>query len=514
MPYLNALTKRRSVYLALAVVLAAALLGPAAQAGSHSDHSHSHRHVPPAGIALSTDRTVTFFEGPRHEMGPQARLHEGSGRSHQIDRRAELFHTGREGGEATLGVTSDGTVYYIGAKMRDFPTPTMEVVRSRDDGRSWEVVWPTTEDEKTKYAYAVDPYLYVDPGTDRVFASGFPAGCALLALTDDGTNWLNDQPVCGPQDHETIFAGPPVTSTTDGYENVVYYCANVGARGNECLKSLDGGRTFLPVAGVPFPWGTGAPLECLGPTGHGVAGPDGTIYLPRIWCGAEPYLAVSRDEGATWEQIQVAADHPSVGSAMEAAPAPGLPPAPVHDAGVAVDRSGNIYVTWAGADRLPYLSISTDRGVTWSQPIVVAPEEVTQSWQPQIDVGEDGEIAIAYLGITQDIPVSLDPDAYAGARWNGYITRSKDVLKSDPRFLTAQVNQPGSPLLLGACGPGRCQGQWDYQDVVIDSEGTAWAIFMDQCGYDACTPTTLQGVGIFGEAVIARFEGRPRPGGD
>ena len=396
--------------------------------------------------------------------------------------------------------------------MDEFPAVAMNVVASRDRGSTWDVTWPTDEDEKSKYAYAIDPYLYVDPRTDRVFVTGLPLGCAPIAFTDDGgESWSADHPICGPVDHETLFAGPPVTSETDGYPNIVYFCANVGTDvpwSNTCSKSLDGGLTFLPTGDPAFPSRFDDPLSCIGAHGHGVAGSGGAIYLPRVWCGGEPYVAISRDEGTTWDQIQVAAEHRSVGAAMENGPAPGLPPAPVHDAGVAVDPEGNIYVVWTGRNRLPYLSTSQDGGKSWSKPLAVNPPDVNEAWHPQIDVRLPGEVAISYLGTSNSPGEPFDSSSYGEVTWGGFITVSKNALQRRPTFTTAPVNEPDDPFLQGPCGPGRCQAEWDYQDVVIDRRGTAWAIYVDQCYEGTCAHVAGGGAVPYGEAVIGSFRVR------
>lgn len=478
-----------------------------------SPEAHQHVHSPAVGTASALLGAPQPFAPGRRAgrlFGPRATLHSADGRVATSAARARLFRTGHQGGEATLGVTSAGSIFFVGATMDQFPRVAMKVVRSKDGGRTWDVVWPTAADEITKYAYPIDPYLYVDPATDAVFATGLPVGCALLAYSrDDGDSWSSDRPICGPMDHETIFAGPPVTSKTTGYPRILYYCANAGLHipwSNTCSKSTDGGQTFLPTGDPAFPSrGADDPLSCIGPHGHGVAGSDGKIYLPRVWCGGEPYVAISGDEGLSWDQVQVAAEHESVGAAMEPGPA-NLPPAPVHDASVAVDDQQNIYVTWAGRNRLPYLSISRDGGKTWTRPVAVGPPGVNEAWYPQIDVGAPGEIAISYLGTEESPGQPFEAADYEDVTWHGFITRSADALSANPVFVTARVNPLEDPLMRGPCGPTRCQAQWDYQDVVIDSRGAAWAIFMDQCYEGTCDHVAGGGAVPYGEAVIARFE--------
>ena len=186
--------------------------------------------------------------------------------------------------------------------------------------------------------------------------------------------------------------GPPVTSTTIGYPNIIYYCWNDIAS-SSCQKSLDRGLTF-PVAGSPvFP---GEDIEnedeghygvrglCGGLHGHGFVDNKGVVYLPREYC-REPWLAISRDEGLTWER----------GLVVKKVGAGNLGDV---DPSVAVDKQGNIFYSWIGNDRLPYLATSKDGGKTWSKPMMIAPPGVNEANLPSIVLGGNGKVAIAYMG--------------------------------------------------------------------------------------------------------------------
>lgn len=193
-----------------------------------------------------------------------------------------------------------------------------------------------------------------------------------------------------------MFAGPASLSTTVDYPNVVYFCAvfvGLGpySAGDACSKSLDGGLTWRLTGQPPFlafdpsqPRGNhDIPGFCGGATGHGVVGPDGAVYLPKGYC-RQPWLAISHNEGATWTRVQVADNgKPQAGGVFQ------------HDGSVAVDGDGNLYYSWAAADRLPYLSVSRDGGKTWSHPNMVAPRGVTEAWIPNVDVGAPGKVAIS-----------------------------------------------------------------------------------------------------------------------
>lgn len=167
-----------------------------------------------------------------------------------------------------------------------------------------------------------------------------------------------------------------------------------------CWKSLDGGITFQRTGSPAFisdgtrtSGGTaGIPGLCLGTVGHGRLGPDGTIFLPRGFCD-QPFLAISRDEGDTWERVQVADN----GMAIGVSAGLGIED---HEARVAIDPAGTVYYTWIARDHLPYLAVSKDGGKTFGKPLMVAPPGVQETFGPSVAAGADGRIALSYVGTT------------------------------------------------------------------------------------------------------------------
>jgi hypothetical protein len=223
----------------------------------------------------------------------------------------------------------------------------------------------------------------------------------------------------------------------------------------------------------------------------------GTIYLPRGWCG-EPYLAISKDEGDTWTRIKVA-DKP-----LPYDPANG---AWANDSGAAVDAQGNLYYTWVADDYHPYLTISRDRGKTWTKPVDILPPGVIRTQNPSIDVGSPGKIAIAFLGSQQQASA---PGAQV--TWSGYITESADALAANPTFYAAPVDDPnGNPLWKGECGSSiRCGNMGDFYEVRIGPDGLPRAAFVNSCPGGECTAFGV--TAPRGEAVMGQLVGGPALG--
>lgn len=443
--------------------------------------------------------------------GPRAIAHYGGGKiaPSSLQWRAptgEAHGTGTRAWEPTLGVSRNGRIFFIGARPVDARTPIgtrgeFPVLLSKDGGRSWRDVSPGFGPERQALA-GYDPFLYVDEQTGRVFASSFK-GCTAVSFTDDeGKTWTSSA-ACGLTDHQNIFAGPAVVSPTLGYPHVVYHCAIDGgalagfSTMTSCLKSLDGGIAWIRTGAPAY---TDDPRQeggdrsllpagghCEGATGHGVVDRKGTVYLPRGWCG-QPYLAISRDEGATWERVRVARNGMPVDStSLEE-----------HEASVAVDRSGNVYYFWMARNRLPYLAISKDGGKRWSKPMMIGAPGVTEAWGPTIAVGDVGKVAVAYLG-TKDL-----------YDWNGYITMTTNALAGKPLFYSGTVDRDA--LVRGECPVLRCGVQGDFIDIAITPRGIPIASFVDGCiGRPESSCGEDAGLGAsFGRGLVGALVGGPR----
>ncbi len=372
---------------------------------------------------------------------------------------------------ATIGVTRSGAVMYAPRDDNTAAPPqnTVQgpefVVRSRDRGATWTALssgGPTTSS-------LVPPWMDVDPQTSRVwFLTALPTLCGarISWSDDDGNHWHTNPKVgCPGQGGERLLEGPAPRggARSHGYAHVVYYCANGGldttATTLACYRSLDGGRMFTSTGGIPDPPGRAGACGVNHVARPGVAGPDGDLYFSLDLCG-NLGIAISRDEGATWQRRMIARTNVQ----------------DVYTTSVATDSSGDVYVAWlaahgvsAGVERrgLPYVIISRDHGGSWSKPMMVAAPGVRQALHIAITATGTGHIAIAYLGSASTNP-NVD--------FNGYLTESSDALARRPVFLSAAVNSPSRPLYPGS----HTESFGDRLFFIGDAfapDGTPWAGF-------------------------------------
>jgi hypothetical protein len=497
------------------VVLIALSLVPQPPGSSSPRHRHWGRGHHHAGLLRSAQDPLALVRPKGYDGFPARRNGEGrwgsGGRAvahhaggKRIASRAiasaapdsRFYRLGINGWEPTIGVDDKGRVFYQ-ARNADLEP---QVMRSTNEGDTWKIVSPTIAGQNTQ-PQSLDPIMYVDKDTGRIFTNNIPADvfCQYVSFSDNaGKSWTNTA-ICGHFDHQNIFTGPAPKGgdKPSGYKNVVYYCAiNLVAlsgtsTATTCSKSLNGGLTWIhtgepayltpvpPRDGQEEPW-------CDGAVGHGVVGPDGSVYLPRVWCG-QPYVSISRDEGFTWDAVRVAKNGGRG-----------------HEAGIAADAAGNLYYTWIARNGLPYLALSRNKGKTWGRPMMIGPPKLKRATLPAIDIGKKGKIAITYAG-------SETPGKKVKKwTWNGYITTTANALARKPIFYSGTINAKKDPLQKGSCGSVRCHTLGDFFDVTIGPDGTPWAAYVDACFKpNYCVPT-FEAVGVRGEAVVGRLVGGPK----
>lgn len=109
------------------------------------------------------------------------------------------------------------------------------------------------------------------------------------------------------------------------------------------------------------------------------------------------------------------------------------------------DRHGNLYVAWSAIPRgalspatsptRVYMSVSRNKGATWSKP-VVASGSLPAASMPSIVAGDAGRVSIAYYGTSK----KGDPNFNSGP-WHVYVSQSVNALSAKPSFAVARVTE-------------------------------------------------------------------------
>ena len=411
-----------------------------------------------------------------------AQVHASDGRPLLVDaggppaRGVQLFH-GAVSYEPTLGLDASGALFMT-ADARGIVTAAPTILKSADKGLTWEDAGPRLPTGHPRHPLTFDPYVHVDRATGRVFMDDIvPLGCGTLSFSDDqGKTWTTNPLACGnPQanDHQTLVTGKPRVVPTVGYPNVVYRCVNNLAY-SSCAMSYNGGLTFTPqtvVADVV------RMDDCGITTGALETDPEGRVFLPFGLCAKGPRVAVSEDDGLTWQVHAIAPDHPLDGTE--------------HDVSVASDEAGNLFALWQHKGQA-WMSHSVDHGRAWSPPRNVTAPGVTAVAFLALDAAGPGKVALTYYGTTAEggyearhIPTDIlqfdEPSGWENVTWNAYLAVLEDALGDDPAILTALLHDPADPVARGTCGGTRCHGVGDFVDLEIDAEGRPWAALVDVC---------------------------------
>ncbi|HVL48062.1 MAG TPA: sialidase family protein [Candidatus Thermoplasmatota archaeon] len=459
------------------VLLAAGALAGCIQAGNGPLDAASNA---PAFDPATAPRLLAH-EGVNRTIDPAVLfdplLAPGANGSALFDVAPSLLHVsvGVPGAEPSIGVTSNGMIFFQGIGGEGPTGMQPATMRSVDGGRTWKNViqLPAT------MPISLDPLLWVDPDTDRVFVNHLYVGCSWLSWSDDfGGSWTTNPLACGNtlNDHQKIATGKFKTLPNPGvYKNVVYYGYNqIGGNpatgASRVSASLDGGLTW-PINSKAVEHGT-----CSGGL-HGRLRTDseGNVYLPKRDCGGV-VLAVSKDNALTWTQTKLGED---VGSARFR-----------KNPDLAIDRENNLYMVWPGDDNRLYLSVSRDRGATWSnESLLASPPSVTTTTMPAIVAGDAGRIAFAYYGVENGNGKS--PECVGDeTTWNVYVSWSLDALSENPRFVTTTANDPADPVQVGGISTnsgtpeGGCKYRrnlLDFIDMTMDKEGRVYVATADGC---------------------------------
>ncbi len=388
--------------------------------------------------------------------------------------RVQAVEIGRPALEPTIGIDADGNAVMTAA-FHDGKTivlPRTFVYRSTDGGLTWEDVTSRIPVEgDANPPVNADPFILTDQDTGRIFQPELASGCMYMNISDDvGDSWLTHPLACGnvPVDHHSVEVGPfpPLLEPLKtSYPNVVYHCSNRVAD-VVCGRSLDGGITWNPGVEPAFhSYHPELGLCAGGLHGHLDTDSEGRLFLPKGHC-SEPVIAISDDGATTWTRVRVLEQLGGAGAHLS----------------VAVDDADNVWFLWWDPEqRLPWLSYSQDHGLTWSEPMMVAPPGVAEVNWPVLEAGAEGRVAIAFPGTT----VANRDDQ--SRPWHAYQVVGLDLLGDEPLFVSTTANVAGDPVHRGNCGPGRCGPLWDFQDIQISPlDGGFWAAIADSCRTQRC----------------------------
>ncbi|MFN2641141.1 MAG: fibronectin type III domain-containing protein [Actinomycetota bacterium] len=386
---------------------------------------------------------------------------------------------GNDAGEPSIGVNwNTGNVMYLGG----FEAFRVNSFNAATRTASWTDVSPPLQ------TVSADPILFTDSTTGRTFVSQLAADCSQIYFSDnDGgsgsvTDWMNNPVGCGlaaTPDHQTVGGGAFAPGQSGvGYSHSVYYCAQ-GNASAECALSINGGLSFNPA--VPIY----TALDCVGLHGHLRAAPNGSVFVPNADCGGQNAVIRSTNNGTNWSISKV----------------PGSVTEDESDPSVAAGSDGTLYFGWqqhtGTRGSLPYISVSTNNGTSWSAGVNVGAAAGIKNIQfPEVIAGDGNRAAFAFLGTTTD---GDDQTTSFPGVWHLYVATTYDrgatwnlvdATPSDPV-------QRGMICMAGTLGcPTNANGTdtrnlLDFMDITVGKDGKVYVGYADGCVSTCITSTAL-----------------------
>lgn len=296
-------------------------------------------------------------------------------------------------------------------------------------------------------------------------------------------------------DHQTVGGGP-YAKNADGslkggaiqkpgadakiYPNAVYYASqDIGVA--EIARSDDGGLTF----------GVAVPMyditQCGGLHGHIKVAPDGTVYVPNKGCNGEQAVAVSEDNGLTWQIRKV----------------PGSQ-AGRTDPSVGIGSDGTVYFGYANGDGKARIAVSRDKGKTWENDQDAGFYlGINNAVFPAVTAGDGDRAAFFFLGTDKAGSGGTGTDQtapYFDGVWYGYIATTYDRGKTWVT-VNATPNDPiqrGVVCTNGTTCPSGTRNLLDFNDLEVDRKGRAVAAVADGCTSAKCVGgEDFNGDGVF-----------------
>lgn len=379
--------------------------------------------------------------------------------------QATLHPVGVATVEPSIAATSDGTLFVIA---------DTDVMRSTDDGATWERVYTYQT-----MPFSLDPWIWADPITDRVYVDHLTIACTTATWSDDGGDtWAPEWPLaCGRPltDFQKLVTGPPGPEANPQagvlHPTVAYLCYNkfvadivtgavpVGTYGLACAASYDGGLVwqneailgrvvYAAVAGVG---------DCAGGSWIPAVAPDGTVVVR-----SQPdCLFRTRDSGATWQAI-------------------GTGPAEFSGTMMAFDDAGTLYAMSGWWEPPLRVSVSRDQGETWETPYVVQPPGANAVSLPTMVAGAAGKLMVAFWATATELESAYD--AGEDTRWDAWLVAIDGADTATPNATAHRANDPDAPMHIGQTARGAGPlFLGDFVTATIGPDGTPYVVFPQTC---------------------------------
>ncbi|HET6405544.1 MAG TPA: sialidase family protein [Candidatus Thermoplasmatota archaeon] len=371
--------------------------------------------------------------------------------------------------EPSIAVTSSGALFVAADE---------DILRSTDDGATWERVQSYAKARDVpgvgNVPFTLDPWVWADAATDRVFTDHLTLACTTVAWSDDdGDTWSPDWPLaCGTPltDFQKLVTGPPGPEPNPkagaAFGSVVYLCYNkvvpgfVAARyGLACAASYDGGRVWENEHLLSQSVWVGEQevvQGCMGGAWIPAVAPDGTVVI-RSQPGC---MFRTRDSGASWQQVGTGPDFQGTIFSF--------------------DDAGTLYALSAWWDPPLRVSVSRDQGETWETPFLVQPPGAHAPMFPTLVAGAAGKLFIPLWATSEEIASGFDSSD--DTVWHAWLVAVEGADTDAPTSVAYRATPDGAPMHIGHAARG--MGSFflgDFVTAAIGPDGTPYVVFPQTC---------------------------------
>jgi hypothetical protein len=149
---------------------------------------------------------------------------------------------------------------------------------------------------------------------------------------------------------------------------------------------------------------------------------------------------------------------------------------------IALDESGNVYVSWIEAkDDSVKVAASTDHGNTWSAPTTVSPAG-TKAVFTSVTAGSSGRAALAWYSTSNQAPVTRN-----SGPWYIAFAQSLNAASSSPSYTVVQATPHAvhiNPVCVSGLGCTAGTGAadrnlGDFMSIGVDRSGVTFVVYND-----------------------------------
>jgi hypothetical protein len=396
---------------------------------------------------------------------------------------ATIVDSQRTQGEPIVYIDQSGNIWETAPW--GFSTAQGFVSKSTDGGTSFHIVSPNGLRPNPAPSGGGDSDIITDDKGNAYFADLEGLADVGVAVTNDGgNNWRESffTSAFPADDRQWLAIDNGLTPSAN--DNTVFLTLRDVALGSEVLSSPGSTGPTDPVGG--FVYTNAATTNFVGsgaPCGRLTFDPVlRYLYLPCVSGDhvniARAHVNPSQRTGLQFSSVQTpASPGGSVGHLF---------------ASLAVDRAGNVYIAWVDSkNNNVYLSVSTNTGTTWSNPLQVNGDPANTNVMPWAIAGNSGTVDIVFYGTSARNDPNLFPSwlnnrqAATGIKWFTYFVQVQNATTTSPTIYQVQASEHPTDYGqlctagLGCTTSGGDRTLADFFSVALDANGAARIIIND-----------------------------------